>query len=238
VLRRLHSLSGVLPVGCFLVLHLWGNAAALRGRDAFFAQKWEAANAPYWVVLEVVLIALPLSYHALYGLVLALKTRSNVMKYSGGSNWAYTFQRLTGLLTLVFIVYHVWHVRWPVLMGRKDARDVFLVLCEELSRATASGLPIIALLYLLGLAAAVYHFATGLTSFCATWGLSRSRAASRRFATIFGILGVLLFALGANTIIYFATGSRLVLSPPPNGAAPPVSCQGVVAARLSSGGSR
>ena len=35
LLRRLHSLCGVLPIGAFLVVHLWTNLSAVRGRGAF-----------------------------------------------------------------------------------------------------------------------------------------------------------------------------------------------------------
>jgi succinate dehydrogenase / fumarate reductase cytochrome b subunit len=32
--RRFHSLTGIVPVGAFLIEHLASNAAALRGADA------------------------------------------------------------------------------------------------------------------------------------------------------------------------------------------------------------
>jgi succinate dehydrogenase / fumarate reductase cytochrome b subunit len=64
----------------------------------------------------------------------------------------------------------------------------------------------------LGVAASVFHFTNGLWGFCFSWGVTVSRRAQRTSATVFGLLGVVLFLIGANTAIYFATGSRIAFS--------------------------
>jgi succinate dehydrogenase / fumarate reductase, cytochrome b subunit len=63
--------------------------------------------------------------------------------------------------------------------------------------------------YIVGIAASVFHLANGLWGFCFSWGITVSRRAQRSAATVFGLLGLVLFLLGANTAIYFATGSEL-----------------------------
>ena len=43
-LRRLHSLSGIVPVGGFIAFHLYENYSATRGADAYNAM---TSNRPY-----------------------------------------------------------------------------------------------------------------------------------------------------------------------------------------------
>src|SRR5262249_32089397 len=87
--------------------------------------------------------------------------------------------------------------------------------------ATWYGFPLRAVLYLLGIAATAFHFAASLWTFITTWGLVGSARAVRASAWACGALGVLLFFAGANTIVFFATGTRLV------GRAPSPSLDGV-----------
>jgi hypothetical protein len=105
-----------------------------------------------------------------------------------------------------------------------DRHDFFTELCAELSSVTPLGIPVVAVAYLIGIAAAAYHFSNGLHGFCFSWGITGSRRASRLASGAFGVLGVALFLLGANTVVYFATGSRIVLSPGSADSAP-VSCE-------------
>jgi succinate dehydrogenase / fumarate reductase, cytochrome b subunit len=82
-------------------------------------------------------------------------------------------------------------------------------LCEQMS-STMGGVPVIALVYILGIAACVYHFANGLWGFCFSWGITISKRSQQMAAWVFGVVGALVFFLGANTIIHFATGRGLL----------------------------
>ncbi len=222
-LRKLHSLTGVAPVGVFLLFHLWTNAKALRGQRHFDDAVQDIQAMPYLPVLEIGLVLLPLAFHALYGVKLALESRTNVGTYAYNRNWMYVSQRLTGFLALAFIVWHIseiWLQKWA---GRLSPRDFYPVLCERLS-STHYGVPLIAFAYILGVGACVFHFANGLWGFCFSWGVTISRRSQRISATIFGLAGVALFLLGSSTAIYFATGSRLALFGPPRSEVVAASC--------------
>src|SRR3954468_7030950 len=67
LLRRLHSLSGIVPVGAFLVEHFVSNAFATNGPHAYAEQVKFLTGLPFAVVLEWVGIYIPLLYHAIYG---------------------------------------------------------------------------------------------------------------------------------------------------------------------------
>jgi succinate dehydrogenase / fumarate reductase cytochrome b subunit len=205
VVRRLHSLSGVVPVGVFLIVHLWTNAAALGGQAPFDNAVSKIHHLPFLPLIEVVGIFLPLAFHAGYGVKLAFSSRPNPITYPYARNWAYTLQRVTGVIALVFIVYHVQELRLAKLLGHLPSEAFYPTLARNLS-STSAGVPWLAIGYLVGIAASVLHFANGLTSFVLSWGISGSRASQARFATAFSVLGVLLFALGAATTLYFATG--------------------------------
>ena len=225
VLRKLFSLSGVVPVGVFLVLHLWTYSSALSGRHAF--EKAALSDSPYLFVFEVFLVWIPILFHGLYGLKISFEARPNAGKYPYSKNWMYVLQRVTGIVALVFIGYHFWQFRLPVLTGELAREDLFGQLCGSLSRTVGGGIPVMALAYLVGVAASVFHLANGLHGLCFSWGITTSRRALRIASAVFGVFGLLLFVLGANTVIYFAPGSRLVLStnrPGPSDL-PAVTCQ-------------
>jgi succinate dehydrogenase/fumarate reductase cytochrome b subunit (b558 family) len=226
VLRKLHSLTGVAPIGFFLLVYLWIGAKAIGGRTAFDAAVAEILAMPYLVVFEVALLWVPLAYHALWGLKISFEARPNVGSYGHSRNWMYALQRASGILALAFIVYFAYGFRLPLALGDMARSDVFPHLCSTMSRTTSAGIPVVALVYLLGIAATVFHLTNGLYGFCFSWGITASRRATRIASGMFGVLGLVLFVIGANTIIYFATGSRLVLAPPTSSdEPPPITCQ-------------
>src|SRR5262249_3692194 len=98
LLRRLHSLSGVVPVGVFLIEHLWTTAKARAGQASFDRAVREINPLPLLPVIEIFGIFLPLAFHAIYGVKLAFDSRPNVVKYPYSRNWLYTMQRVTGLV--------------------------------------------------------------------------------------------------------------------------------------------
>jgi succinate dehydrogenase/fumarate reductase cytochrome b subunit (b558 family) len=224
VLRKLFSLTGVVPIGTFLIAHLWTYSRALAGRHAF--EQSLKSTSPYQLVIELLFVWLPILFHALYGLKVMSEARPNTGSYPYSKNWNFLLQRVTGVISLLFIGYHFWQFRLKLLLGQIEHEDVFPELCASLSSTGPGGIPFIALAYLLGVAAAAFHLASGLHGFCFSWGITATRRSSRLASTVFGLFGIVLFALGASSVIYFATGSRLVLSTDRPGAsdAPAVGC--------------
>jgi succinate dehydrogenase / fumarate reductase, cytochrome b subunit len=204
LLRKLHSLTGILPVGGFMVFHLWTNARALGGQEQFDAAVRDIHHMPYLPFLEAGIL-LPLLFHAVYGVKLAFEARHNVTKYGTSRNWAYTLQRVTGILAFLFIAFHMYGFWLPKVRGKMAAEAFYPQLCEQLS-STQHGIPLVAFAYILGIAACVYHFANGLWGFCFSWGITVSKRAQRTAAWVFGLVGVLILSLGINTVLHFATG--------------------------------
>jgi succinate dehydrogenase/fumarate reductase cytochrome b subunit (b558 family) len=210
LMRKLHSLSGIVPVGAFMCFHLWENARALGGRDQFDAAVGEINHMPYLPFLEWGLILLPLLFHAGYGVVLMFDAKFNVGRYAYNRNWMYTLQRITGAIALLFIGFHLTEYWGRKLTGALAPQDFYPALCQNMS-STIGPVPVVALIYVVGIAACVFHFANGLWGFCFSWGIVVSRRTQRMAAAVFGVVGLVVLLLGELTAIYFATGWRLPL---------------------------
>jgi succinate dehydrogenase/fumarate reductase cytochrome b subunit (b558 family) len=187
----------------------------LKGQPAFDRAVADINHLPLLPLLEVFGIFVPLAFHALYGVKLAFEGRVNVARYPYSRNVLYTLQRVTGLVAFAFIGWHLWEFRFPKLLGRMNM-DAFYPTLEAHLSSTYRGLPVLAAVYLVGIAASVMHFANGLFTFSFSWGLCLTRRSQRLFATAFGALGLIVFVMGAQTTLYFATGAQFPAPPDPN----------------------
>jgi len=206
--RLLFSLTGAIPLGAFLVLHVVVYARALGGREAL-ERALPDESLPF-LALELLFVWLPLTYHALYGSFLALASTQSLGQAPYVRRSVHFLQRLSGLVVLVFIVYHAWQLRAPLARGSMTRKDLFFALVESLSSTTGLGVPLVALVYLIAIAATAFHFGRGLLAVCAAWGVVRSERSIKLASWACGLLAVGLFWLAATTVIYLATGSNLV----------------------------
>jgi succinate dehydrogenase / fumarate reductase cytochrome b subunit len=198
VLRRLHSLLGLVPVGAFLVFHLWENSQSRLGA-AHYNQDVVGAlqQLNYLPIIELVVIALPLLFHAGYGLAIIGTGRAEPLRYAYARNRFYWLQRISGIGLILFLLLHVGLTRIAGLLEPAIRADLFGHMQQALSN------PAIFTLYLIGLLLAVFHLANGLATAAIAWGLTSSAAAQRRFGWVCAGLGVLLAALGIHGLIGF-----------------------------------
>ncbi|MBX3190476.1 MAG: hypothetical protein KF819_25980 [Labilithrix sp.] len=216
-LRNLHALSGVVPVGVFLVLHLWMVSSLLGSRDAYDRQLAALTGTTVGAVLELVLVLLPLAFHAIYGVWLTWQPQREAHAYP--SNLAYVLQRISGIVVLVFVIAHFWDLRAQTWLFGLDERSYTTRLTEHLSW-TWLGVPFVALGTLMGIAASIFHLANGMRSFLTTRGFTTTAAARRRADRLFAALGLLFFFTSSAAVIQLATGTRFV----PADAAPAAPC--------------
>ena len=203
VLHRLHSLSGVFPIAVFMLAELWVHAKAVSSPEAHReALETVAPLHALWLVI------VPLSFHAGYGVLLAVRPKYNVVRYPLSRNWFYVLQRVSGLVAVAFIALHAALVWWPRERGAIAASELHAALVRLLS-ATYWQVPWMAFVYILGLAACTLHLACGLWTFSIRWGLAVSKRARGRSGAIAVLIGLAMFAIGARTVLYLATGWRL-----------------------------
>jgi succinate dehydrogenase/fumarate reductase cytochrome b subunit (b558 family) len=207
ILRRLHSLTGIVPVGLFLAEHLWTNAKAMQGQTCFGNAVNEIIHLPFLPAIEIFGIFLPLAFHSLYGVKLAFESKQNVGAYGYSRNWMFFLQRVTGIITLVFIIFHLKDFRIAKLLNQMSHEMFFKELGDQLSHTTGR-MPLNALFYTLGVTASVFHFANGIRTFVFSWGITISEKSQRYAAWAAAAIGVALWFIGTNTVLYFATGGQ------------------------------
>ncbi len=198
LLRRLHSLLGLLPVGAFLMFHLWENSQSRFGADHYNGEVvgfLQGMN--YLPVLEIFVIALPLLFHAGYGLVIAAQGRPEVGRYHYARNWLYWLQRVSGIGILLFLLIHVWLTRVQTMLDPAIRDNLYAYMQALLSQ------PWMFAFYLVGLLLSVLHLANGLWSMSIVWGLTTSAAAQRRMGFASAAIGLLLAAIGIHGLIGF-----------------------------------
>ncbi|MDC3415704.1 succinate dehydrogenase cytochrome b558 subunit [Aquibacillus salsiterrae] len=196
--RRLHSLLGVIPIGIFLVQHLVVNNFANYGEENFNRAAEFMANLPFKLFLETFVIFLPILFHAVLGVYIVFVAKNNVSRYGFFRNWMFYLQRISGIITLIFIVWHVFETRVQVGLGNVE-------LSYNLMENILSN-PFMFWFYLIGVTSTTFHFANGLWSFLVTWGITVTPR-SQKIATYVTLLIFLSMTIvGIRTLITFAYG--------------------------------
>ena len=118
-IRRLHSLCGIVPVGLFLLEHIFTNSMVLGGPAPFNAAVEHLASIPHEIMLplEICFILVPFLFHGLYGLYILMQAKNNVKSYGYARNWNFYFQRITAVIIFLFLIWHVVYLRIMVKGG-------------------------------------------------------------------------------------------------------------------------
>ncbi len=218
ILRKLFELTGFLPVGGFLLEHLYSNFQAVGpgGAERFDKVVTDLQTNPLIIFLEIGVIGLPLLYHGFYGMFVAtMASRPNTGGYGYLRNWTYLFQRVTGAILLFYIGYHVWNTRLvpvlhpdtPLLQSNGGEHYVSSQYMHEYFHAAHFGIQVL-WIYLIGIACAVYHFANGLWNIGIHWGLTIGPKAQQVSGLVCGALGATLLAIGyASLFAFYNMGS-------------------------------
>jgi succinate dehydrogenase / fumarate reductase, cytochrome b subunit len=189
ILDKLHSLSGVVPIGAFLAEHFFENSYALVSPEKF---NWIAAKLetiPWRVPIEFLFIWLPILFHGLYGLVIWWKGKSNALGHPWMANWMYVLQRWTGIVAFCFIGWHVWTERFAT-HGKSSYEGV----------ASAMSHPWVVGIYVVGILCASFHLGNGLWNFACKWGIAVTPRA-QRLAALFGAAVAIAFTTVGLAII-------------------------------------
>ncbi|HEY1270692.1 MAG TPA: succinate dehydrogenase [Terriglobales bacterium] len=208
LLRRLHSLSGIVPVGAFLIEHFISNAFATKGPAAYTKQVELLTSFPFVVGLELFGIWLPILYHALYGFYIWYRGDGNVGEYPWTGNWLYVAQRWTGALAFVYMVYHTWHLRFTGVHLLTNPAASFAKVQAEFQN------PWIVAFYVAGITAASWHFAYGIWLFAAKWGITTGDRARRRFGFVCLAIALAFIAVGLSSAYSFLYYPRQPLPGP------------------------
>ena len=200
LIRRLHSLSGLVPVGAFMCVHLAANASVLAGSEVYQKSVDSIQSlGPALPVVEWVFIFIPILFHAIFGFVIIGGGLPNTGNYPLERNIRYTLQRATGMIAFVYIIYHMWHMHhYGVTFGGGNFDP------EHATSSAAAALTLMhTIFYVVGMLSCVYHLANGLWTMGITWGVWTSPAAQRRADVLCSGFGVALAILGLSAVFGF-----------------------------------
>lgn len=208
--RRLHSLFGLIPLGYFLMTHLLANVTSLgpHGVESYNKVFLDQISAPFYIFFEVVFLYIPLLFHLFYGLVIVYQSRVNVISYTNTSNIRYVLQRVTGIVALIFIAYHIYETRIvsSVVGGQIDY--LWMVRIFESSWKVW--------FYLVGMTAVFFHFCNGVANALVTWGLTVSEGSQKSMRAVcmlvFVWCSVLSWLVVANFTYHYQVAPQWVQS--------------------------
>ena len=106
----------------------------------------------------------------------------------------FLLQRVSGVITLIFITWHVWETRVAAAFGN----EVNFQMMQDILSS-----PFMFAFYVIGIISAIFHFANGLWSFLVSWGITvspRSQVIST-YVTI--VIFLALSYVGVTTLLAF-----------------------------------
>jgi succinate dehydrogenase / fumarate reductase cytochrome b subunit len=203
ILRKLHQLTGIMPLGFFLLEHFYTNSKALTGAADFNSAVKDLQSIPYILFVEIGGIFIPLIYHAVYGMVITVEARPNNLHYPYSRNWFYTIQRMTGVILFFFITFHVLNFRFGLIPGLNtisvadNPEKAFNIVSGEFHRVW------IFIVYVIGITATVWHLANGIWLFLVDWGIAIGERAQKITGYACLGFGIVLLAVGINAAVAF-----------------------------------
>jgi len=196
------SLTGLAPLGAFLLLHVVINGAVLWGASTFDGIAAVLHDIPALWLLETLLVFAPLAIHAGLGtwFVIVGAPLAAPRPYSLPMRAAV---RATGVGAAVFLAAHLLEFRFRNPGVRLDGAELETLLAADLS-STTHGIPWRGVSYLIGTACVCIHFVAGV------WGAVLSaRGSARRWAgPVLGALGALVWMTFVAVVVFHATGAR------------------------------
>jgi succinate dehydrogenase cytochrome b subunit len=203
VLRKLHQLSGIVPLGLFILEHFYTNSKAIDGPAVFNDAVKDLQSIPYILFVEVGGIFIPLIYHAVYGLVITMESRPNNLNYPYPRNWFYLIQRITGVILFFFITFHVLNFRFGLVPGLNNVSVAhnpemgFDIVSREFRMVP------IFIIYMIGITSTVWHFANGIWLFLVDWGITIGERAQRLTGYACIAFGIFMLLVGINAAVAF-----------------------------------
>ena len=192
LLHKLHSLSGIVPVGAFLAEHFWSNSTALVSASRYNETSQELQTIPFRLVVEWAFIFLPILYHGGYGVYIWLHGKSNVSQYPWVKNWLFTLQRYTGLIAFAYIGWHLYTERWLT-----HGKSTYATVAADLAN------PWYFAFFLVGILASSFHLGVGIWNFLCKWGLAATVRAQRAAGRLGVLVGVTFSVVGVLILLSF-----------------------------------
>ena len=209
LIRRLHSLSGLVPVGAYMVIHLVTNASVLDSPAMYQRLVYQIHGMGKLLpVVEWGFIFIPILFHAIFGWVIVRGGLPNSANYPYGKNYRYTLQRATGMIAFFFIMWHVFHMHgwfhfeaWVANVTEPLFGSQFRPYNAASSLRMAMQGTVVPVLYAVGVLSCVFHLANGIWTMGITWGVWTTPGAQARASVVCLIFGLVLATVGMGALV-------------------------------------
>ncbi len=206
VLKRIHSITGTIFIGGFLIFHYTLNSLAKNPKTLNkFTNKLH--KFPLLSLIEIFGIFIPLTIHIIIGLILLRTSKINYnLNYE--TNYRFILQRITAYIILFTLLFHLKTIRFNEYLPKfiKDALNIPYerdFTYEKVNIWFKSALkPIGLIIYKLFILSVAYHLSNGLWTASITWGLAKTYEKQKKLRDLSNI-AFLLLSLWGILIIYF-----------------------------------
>ncbi len=200
VLHKIHSLTGVVPIGFYMLQHLTLNSFSIAGPEKFNSviDFFESVPKHLLLGMEILVLWIPILFHSVYGIFISSRAQNNVFedKYGWSQNRMFFLQRVTGIVLFLFLAVHVATTTVAKYLSPIGAELIKYDAWHE--KLTGTGYLWLAF-YLVGTVCASYHLAYGIWNFCIRWGITvsaKSQETVQKFSAVL-FVAVTLLAWGA-----------------------------------------
>lgn len=201
VMHRIHSITGVMPVGYYMVQHLVLNFNSVFGPEKFngVIEFFESLPKPALLAIEAGMIWLPLLFHAVYGLFIISRAENNYLttKYKWSQNKMFFLQRASGIVVFFYLIYHSLTTTGAKYLSGSAEGVKYDGMAEKLHN------PVVLTIYVIGILSASYHLGYGLWNFCIRWGITVKEDAQIRVQKLSAVVFVALTLLGWGALVGF-----------------------------------
>lgn len=166
-LKRFHSFTGLWLAIFYVICFLLPYSAILGGPEPFDIIAMIGAKVPLIGTLRFLFVFIPLLFHAIFGLTLVYASEINVISYGTYKNWMYALQRLSAIIIIPFLAYHIYRTEIVFAFTEKYADYVYM--SALLSKTWVKAI------YLAGIFAVSFHIGNGIATALFRWGITVSR---------------------------------------------------------------
>lgn len=194
-LCRIHSITGVIFAVAFVCCFLMPYSSVFGGAQAFTGHMAGLAREPMLGLAQAIFILIPLLYHAAFGLMIVHGCQINAFNYNYYRNWMYALERVTGLLLIPFVIYHLYRTALAPSVGAAplDYNTMHALLAPAWARA----------IYLGGVVCAAFYIGNGFAMQSSSWGVVATRGARGAAVIVGWIITIALAAWGARIVLSF-----------------------------------
>ena len=106
----------------------------------------------------------------------------------------FVLQRITGIILIIFIAWHVWETRIAKALGAEVNFDMMANIVDN---------PAMLVFYIVGIVCATFHLSNGLWSFFVSWGITVSPRSQRILTYVTMLVFVAVTFIGVRAILAF-----------------------------------